>query len=383
MVSLSSCHSIDPDETPAINQFFTSYWTALNNAASLASDHIAAIVGLVDPPLQQHVSLGQLLLGISAGFSFIQLEQRVIERAIQSCPTVGRCLYPPNSADSRFMQLGQLSEQLADLVDGYQYNLTAAVAAITSSSEYLVTFAETGAFSGALETLQVESDHILQGLVTFVIAQALKANSMVITRAIGANPLELQQASDNNSQPLAYDLDCTSYDENGMCGTWWYDPSVNTAYSIDNLNHMNRDYGSMMNTFFGNWTTPELLIAGAARCHDNITIDGPPPLFNVTSNSIAATSKSKRADAPGTVLSIDANGIETNCLSDVTVCTYDQDQTCMDSTCEFTDCPVQNGFVANGCTGNADGSMIDVNVPYGYLGPWLWDSDASTMVCRS
>ena len=206
--------SIDDNRIAAINQFFTSYWVALNNAAGLASDHIAAIVGLVDPPIEQNVSLGQLLLGLSAGFAFISLEQRVIERAIQACPTVGRCLYPPNSADSRFMQLGQISEQLADLVNGYQHNVSAAVEAITSSSTDFITFAETGVFSGALQTLQVQSDNILQGLVTYVIAQALQANNMVVTRSIGTNPLELQQASNNNSQPLAYDLDCSSYDEN-------------------------------------------------------------------------------------------------------------------------------------------------------------------------
>ena len=145
----------------------------------------------------------------------------------------------------------------------------------------------------------------------------------------------------------------------GMCGAWWYDASSNTAYSIDHLNHMNRDYASMMNTFFGNWTTPDLLLGGAGRCHDNITTGGTLSLSNITSSS---------------------GSIESTCLSNVTVCTYDQ--TCMDSSCEFTDCPVQSGYFVNGCTGNGDGTFFTVNVPYGYLGPWLWGADADTIVCR-
>lgn len=337
---------------------------------------------LINPPEAVNTPTADVLLAISAAFSFIVLDVKPIEKSIQACPTVGRCIFPAGSADSRFMQLGQIDSQLADLINGYQHNVSDAVANIENNVDNFIAFASPGSFNRDVISIQNQSDNILQGLTTFVIAEALKANNIVVTRAQSVNPLEWQKAYDNSSIILPYDLKCKSYDEAGMCGPWWWDPETQTSYSLDYLNHMDKDPSSVLEAIFGNWTTPKLLFAGAARCHDHVSTPNPPPLYNV-STGLISTSKWRRdgTPTPGTIQSIDSNGIETNCLSSVTVCTYDQ--SCTPSVdCEFTDCPIQAGYGVNGCPGNADGSFKTANVPYGYLGPWLTEGDADTIVCR-
>ncbi|KAI9857639.1 MAG: hypothetical protein M1824_004757 [Vezdaea acicularis] len=377
----------------AIATFFTDYWQALETANGLASKKIDAITGVINPPLDTSTPLDSVLLALQAAFSFVILDTKPIEKAIQSSPSVGTVIYPPGSSDSRFIQLGQIKEQLSDLINGYQHNVSDAIANIENDVDIFINFASSGSFNSDLPSMQNQSDTILQALMTMVVSLSLKANKIIVTRSIGIDPRQLEREYADTTYGLAYNLGCQDYNALGMCGPWWYDASTNTTYSLDNLDHMDRDYTDLLGTIFTNYTTPELLFAGASHCHDSILAKTPSPSYDITAIDSAAVtdtpqvtysvSRHRRdtSTTPGAVQGIDSNGIETSCISAVDVCTYNM--TCSpDVYCEFTDCPMQSNFGNAGCPYNADGSLETVNVPFAYLGPWLWGATADTIVCR-
>ena len=341
-----------------INQVFNSYWQGMENANAIAVESIGAIVQLLDPPKKTNVHLNDVLLALGTSLQFLNVVSlagliKGIVIANQQSPQVFKNLVPVGTTQTQIAQMVDLSSSLGGIVQQYQQNIADTIPLIVNDVETFVNFASTGQFQvNPLPNIAVASDQLLTGLQTFIVSRALTANNAIITRANNTNIADLAAGPNND---LSYTTGCESgYDSNNFCGSFWYDNTTNTTYALDSLQNMNDDFSSIREQIFANWTTPESLYRGAAECHDLGGSNGQLDQFLILGNTI-----------------------NTACLSNTQVCTWDL--TSLDEDHEFADCPSQTGYIANGCTGEDDG----VNVPNGYIGPYLTDAPDLDQVCNS
>ena len=342
-----------------INQVFNSYWQGMGNANAIAAENIGAIVQLLDPPKKTNVHLNEVLLALGTALQFLNVVSlaglvKGIVIANQQSPQVFKNLVPVGPTDSQIAQMIDLSSSLGSIVQQYQQNIADSIPLIVNDVDTFVNFASTGQFQvNPLPNIAVASDQLLTGLQTFVISRALTANNVIITRANNTNITALAAGGANNG--LSYTTGCENgYDSNNSCGSFWYDNTTNTTYSLDNPKNMYDDFNSIRQQIFSNWTTPESLYRGAAECHDIGGSNGQLDQFLILGNTL-----------------------NTACLSNTQVCTWDLNS--LDEDHEFVDCPSQTGYIANGCVGEDDG----VNVPNGYIGEYLTDAPDLDQVCNS
>ena len=346
----------------AINQVFTSLYMAIGNANTLAGETVGAIVALIDPPLKENLLVDDLLTAVSATINIIlpvgTLFQRHFIALTQQTPPVSKYLFPIGTTQSQITQWSSIQQELAMVVENYQSNVSQIIPTINNNEDIFVTFAESGAFSvNPLPNLANESDKLLLGLNTFIISKAFQANNLILGQATDT---DLNQLVANSSGSLAYDTGCAGngYNSQGLCGPFYYDPSIGDTFALDNLGDMRTNYTKQLEIVFGNWTTGDMLFGGAFRCQNNGGVQG----------SLATT-----------VIQTNGN-ITLDCLSDIKVCEWNLGS--LDADSEFTDCPTQAGYAVNGCKGCPDGSL-DINVPNAYVGAYLVNPGEMDCVCNT
>ena len=337
---------------------------AISNANTLAAENVGAIVALLDPPKKTSVLTNDLLTALSVCINIIlpvgTLLQRHFIALTQQSPPVGKFLFPVGTTQSQLTQWANIQQELSQVVQNYQTNVSQIIPTIVNDIDLFVTFAESGAFSvNPLPDLSGESDKLLLGLNTFVISKAFQANNVIIGQSTDT---DINQLVANSSDSLAYNTGCvgTGYNENGMCGPFWYDNVTHNSYSLDNLGDMRKNFTEELSTILGNWTTGDMLFGGAYRCQNNGGVKGS------LANTVIATN----------------GNVSLDCLSDINLCEWNLASLDVDH--EFTNCPSQTGYVANGCeSGGCGGSGTNVNVPNGYAGAYLISPGDMNCVCNT
>ena len=330
-------------------EFFNSYYTAIGNARSSATDNVAAIVSLLDPPKPTNGGLNDILTALSIGLSFLApsvgpLIGTVLNGAQQAI-AVGKYLFPLGTLDSQFAQFSDISESMETVTSYLQHNVSSALAAIQQDATSFLAFTSSGNFSiTPLPTIPAQSDALLLALNTYVISRCLTANKWVIARAIDT---DVNAIVNNGSDPNWQLPGCgTGYDGNGLCGAYYFNQAIDVSFTLTSNQNPSLDPTPDLQAFFGNWTTPDLLFNGAAQCQ----VQG------------GATDPS---------VSVSSAGVAASCLSSVKVCTWDLNPAHIGTQYEFLDCPLSPGFAVDGCKGCPDGDLC-VNVPYSYIGNYLF-----------
>jgi len=347
----------------AINQVFISLYLAIGNANTLASETVGAIVTFLNPPQATNIALNDVLTALSAGLGMLPGAEGIVGLILRTgnqLPGVAKYLFPIGTTQDQVNQWAAISDQVGTVVQHYQASVSQIIPTINNDVNNFIAFASTGGFSvQPLPDLSHESNALLKGLTTFIVGKALESSNIHIGRAVDTDVNALQQ---NSSDTLSYDTGCgKGYDSLGICGPFWFDQKNLVTYSLNNYNHMPTDYHDVMETIFANWTTGDLLFGGAARC---------------------AAQGGPKGSLAQTVLGTNGQ-VTIDCLSSAKICTWDVNS--IDVSHEFTDCPSQPGYVANGCSGtcgNSDGATASVNVPNGYLGGYLLGSNMAC-VCHT
>ena len=361
------CDKIDMlTNKSAINQYFLSWWTAVGNAATTASDNVDSIVQLLDPLSSADTFLDDILISLTAAFSLVpglgyltsDIEAftedwlafaNVMENALFTMPQIGRWIFPIDSSTSQVVQMAALSGDMANIIQTVQDNLNKTVVSVMSNSTEFLVFASQGNFSESAPSLPDQTSYLLYAFNTYIISKALAGNNIYGVIAQNTNPQDLA----TNGSRTPYDLsDCKNgYNDQGICDNWWYSTRYSSAFGLDDFSHMNRDYDSVLTTLFSNYTTGELLFEGAYACNQDGNYGQP---LNVTAT-------------PGS--------INTACLSQLRVLTWDM--TCNDPTghdrCEFLEIPRQSQFFGNCGSHSAYDVMAEpiYCVPASYLGPLI------------
>lgn len=283
--------------------FFLNYYGAIGDASAIASDMVGTIISITDPPKKQNVGLNILLTALSTGLAFIPGPEAYLGKALvigaQQAPGVAKFLFPEGTINSQTVEMQEVSANLGWTTKTLQNNVAQALPAILNDADTFATFAAAGSFSANLPSARTLSNDILNGLNAYLISQAYQENGVFITRQLNTSVRALM----TNGTNLSYNLSCTTdYDSNGICDTFWYDSVDDTTYALVGKDELARtkSYNSDMTTWFNQYTRPELLFRGAANC--------------------AAASKANQGT--GSPLSISSSDFNTDCLSNMKVCTW-------------------------------------------------------------
>ena len=260
----------------AVWTFFNSYYLAIGNARSAATDSVAGIVALLDPPKTTNTELANINFALGIGLTFINFEGfaggplvqslvGVLLNAVRQIPQIARYLFPPPPGDTKFVQLGQISNQMGTLTVNLQQNVATALSVIQNDTSTFLTLTGTGTFSNnPVVKMDQQSNSILTALNTYVISLCLQANHWQISRAIDT---DVNQLVANGTKTTWNITDCgAGYDGKSMCGAYYWNKTMDVSYTLTSTDNMFQDPTPIMQQFFANWTTPQLLFDGALQC---------------------------------------------------------------------------------------------------------------------
>ena len=339
----------------------------MGNSGGIAVNNVGKIVQILNPPDTMSVAIQNILVAFQSVFALapglagvwaarnaysygFQVAAQSISNALATAPNIGRYLFPTDSAQSQIIQLAELTSNFATILQQVQSNLNQTLVSVMSNYTEFLAFAEQGNFTSRPQSLPDQANYLYYAFNTYLISQAMNGNNIYAVVGKGTNPYQLA----NNGTNLAYPIDdCKDgYNEQGVCDAWWWSEGYNSSFTLDNFNHMNKNYGKEMTELFTNLTSGELLFDGAYRCNSQGQFGGP---VNVT---------------------VDAGGVSTACISQLKVLTWDMgchkgdDEGDGDGPapdCEFLEMSRQKTFWFN--NKHLYYTPIQRSVPAGYLGP--------------
>ncbi|KPM41280.1 hypothetical protein AK830_g5311 [Neonectria ditissima] len=225
-----------------VYQFFNQYSQALSNGASLAGQTVDSIVAKVAPPVEAPAAtsdlmkiLGSTLNVVSLFTGFVPGDSGIavgfiragLSLAFDSSSKLGQTLGVTQTADDRFIQLGDIGSSLAELVEDYQHNLLDTVQEIQGNHTLFLATCSKGGFSQRVTTsLTIQASELYRQLQLFVLSSALKANGIVSSRSTGVKVLEFAKETS--------DISCEALSAGGNCNQWWFDEAAGNTYALHN-----------------------------------------------------------------------------------------------------------------------------------------------------
>ena len=325
-------------------QFFNSYYLAMGNANTLASENIASIVDLLDPIKKSGSSMNDVFQALSSGLAFatpfLGTVGAGIATGINQIPVLGNYLFPQQTLDTQFQQFGTLSGSLGDVTLQIQKNIAATLHEIEANFDFFLAFAGDGGFSVAtIPSMHDQSTNMLSTFNAFVVAQALKANSWKIARAVDTDVHALMTNGTLNAWSITA---CKAdYDAKGICGPYYFNKQKGISYTLYGEDRSHKNPQELFGQIFEKWTTPELLFDNAQACKD--------------------------AGGTAPTVSFDPTGrFNFGCFSAVDICTWNQNPAVRNA--EFSDCPDQESWLGSSWAYTSD---TCVYVPWSYVGPLM------------
>ncbi|KAH6954230.1 hypothetical protein FAVG1_02297 [Fusarium avenaceum] len=227
-----------------IYQFFNQYSAALTSGASLAGQTIDSIVAKVAPPVEANTPTSDLMnilgstLGIVSIFTglvpgdagvAVGFIRGGLAAAFDLSGKLGKTLVQTQTANSRFIQLGDIGASLAKLVEQYQQNLLDTVKEVQGDHTLFLAACQEGGFSQRVTTsLTIQASTLYRQLQLFILSNALKANGIVSSRSTGLNALDVAKNTDA--------ISCDGLSPGGNCNQWWIDADAGNTYALHNPN---------------------------------------------------------------------------------------------------------------------------------------------------
>ncbi|KAI4107963.1 MAG: hypothetical protein LQ345_007122 [Seirophora villosa] len=362
----------------SINQYFGSWYSAIGGAATLAALNVDEIVQLINPPDNTNLVINSILIAMTGLFAVMpglganvgNLLDKVVknaaetaskartslifvENAILVSPRIGLWLYPLGDTQSQLVQMADLKARLGELIQQVQGNLNHTVAAVMADPTDFLAFAAQGNFTASSPSLPDQQQYLLYGFNTYVISVALAGNNIRGAVALDTNVQALVTNGSHSSRTgkdLAFDLSaCEGYSAQNVCDAFWYSGALDATFSLNSFSDMDRGFGDLLGTLFEKFTTGQLLFDNAYACNAN------------------------DHDHDGVAVTVNAAGLNTQCLSQLQVHAWDM--ACdgvRDKTCEFRDGVEAQGMWLRSCGSQSYFSVMNEPVycvPNGYLGP--------------
>lgn len=268
----------------AINNFFTTYWTALNYAAGQAGLVIQSMVNELDPPAEAGFPWLNVLSVLSFGLAFLgapsiavailNMEQSVKYAAqgllisVSQAPGFSKTLWPAGTADSKIVQIGQLNNELVNASQQMASMINTAVELLMSDMPTFVAFAESGRFSGAQSvSLAAKTDGLDYALTTYLLSETMSKNGWFGSPHLGPYP-DAASVESSTYPGWACTMDsnhvCTAY---GTDAVYW-SQSTQRAYSLSQVSgNIGKSPKQLTQDIVSNgWAALDVLFDGAYNC---------------------------------------------------------------------------------------------------------------------
>lgn len=289
---------------PAINSFFTNWYTAANNAAADAANIISAVVHLIDPPTQTNMVLSDVLTALTVGLALLGLPEvtgaiqgaqiaaeaktaaNVLNTAIQNAPGVAKAIWPAGTADSQTFQIGQLGANLQSIDTGISNTLESGLEMIMSDVPSFTGFASSGSFSGSsYPSLPNDTAGLQIGFQTYLVTSAMANNQWLAFSGPGYTGNGPAGPFNSSAASQAANFGCT-LESSGVCDItstpifgenelfqpagWseWTSPVTSRSYYANQAAHKNSPTSAALaNALATNgWTTLEMVMDGGWNC---------------------------------------------------------------------------------------------------------------------
>ncbi|KAB2577220.1 hypothetical protein BFW01_g8574 [Lasiodiplodia theobromae] len=323
----------------AVYQFFQQYSLALGQGSSLAAGTVGQIVSAVAPPVEAVASVNNLKKIFSGTLGVLGLIGGVIPNGGSTAAglIIGGLTQVLNNVDvseklltqtanDRFLQLGDVEANLSELVKEFQDALLNTVSTIQGNHTYFIQTCSKGGFSQRVTTsLTVQASDLYRQLQQYILSEALKANGIVSTLSEGLDPRTV--AADTG------EISCDAFTSGGNCNQWYYDEAEGNTYAFHNPNSPETNFADLTNLITEKgWATQ-------ADIH-------------------------KTQDCQGKSTEFDPATVQATCLSTHGFCTYNY--TDVPPIPQFKDCDADPSWL------EACGSFVStVKLPESYLGPLL------------
>ncbi|KAG7109799.1 hypothetical protein HYQ45_017795 [Verticillium longisporum] len=341
----------------AVHQFFNQYSQALSNGVALAGQTVDKIVSTVAPPVEAQQPASSLMKVLGSTLGVVSLFTGVLPggtgeaiRLIHGGLTQALSLKqelpdtlvkPSQTANDRFIQLGNIGSSLANLVEDYQKNVLDTVVALQRNHTLFATACGQGGFSQRVTTsLTIQSSQLYRQLQLYVLSSALKANGIVSAKSPGVDALQRATETDQ--------ISCTGLSNGGFCNQWWLDGQGST-YSFHNPRDTRNTHVALTRTIVEEgWATLD-------------------QVFRVE-------------DCAGREPEFDVGSLGVTCMASHGFCEWNYQPTTMDARREpqFKNCPDDGnwGFLCSSFS-------HQILVPESYLGPLLIrDTFGVTQICK-
>jgi hypothetical protein len=348
--------------TYAINQAFNTYNDALSTANQLAAVQVPATIQLLDPPQKMKHSAQRCPRRLIGGSILTRGTNPIIGALVTGATATNSILgllFPSGTANNQMQELATIDQKLEQVTQTLQGNINTALPMILKDPQAFLWFAQNGQFSQVpQESLFGDSSKLLVALNTYVVSQCLQANSIIVARGpVGTDINAFVAGGDAQNYQIP---NCgKGYDQNDICDTWYYDAAHQNSYALVSLTKCGNSYNSEMEQIANQWgVNGSMLMARAADCSD-----------------------AGGAQKQGALISAVPGGINSNCLSNPIVCTWNQDKA-SDAKTLFQESACANPIPVWG-PGNRPCSVTSggTKMPYGYIGP-LWMDKSNGGACR-
>ena len=285
--SMVGCHACDMIgllltlET-VINQFFTTYYIALQYAITQASLAISSIVNELDPKdPDTGIPWFEILTALSFALAFLGAPTvavgildadaakgvKYIAQAfiisMQQAPGLTKALFPAGTDESKFVQIGDLSTELGGIAGNLSRMIDRANTLLMTDMPTFVTFVQSGKYSGqGSYSIPNETVGLDIALKTYLSSMAMKGNGWWVSPLPG-----LYRPGDVTDEGT-----CNFADNNVCVGAadsaWYLSPDTSRLYSLQH----SKGYASIspyqltQDLVNNQWAPLNVLFDGAFNC---------------------------------------------------------------------------------------------------------------------
>lgn len=269
----------------AINDLFTTWFNALQYAASQALSIIQDVINRVDPPQETNFVLRDLLFALTVGLAYIAAPEagsltglllatasagRALLKGANQAPTVARGIWPAGTQSSQSIQIGDVESELNNATGTTAIMLNSGLELIMSDMPSFVEFASTGMFSGSDSlSLPEQVNGLDVALKTFIVSNAMSSNGWHYTVNLDATRDDIASCVPGSGGNCCtwWSLNSSSSSILSMCGNFtWYSDTTMRAFTLTNSNSLNGTVDLLNAIVENEWTTLPLLFDGAYNC---------------------------------------------------------------------------------------------------------------------
>ena len=309
-----TCQTEITDFSKDVNNFFTTWWEALQFATIQASTIVGSVIGELDPIQRSHFTLYNILIGLTVGLCFLAMPEVAgavgasliasqvgshLIIALQEAPMVARAIWPKGTEDSQLVQIGDVKDELGNVNRNLSSLLNAGLETVMKDLPTFVSFVQDGHFSGdQYISLPKTSAGLDMALKTFIVSTAMTKNDWDARPMLYMTRDQFASANGCSFGPENYNV-CS---QEGGLTSYFYSNTSGNGYLLSNRSgaeNVKSPRDLMFDIVNNQWSSLGALFDGAFQC---------------TSSGNAASDQPFHINFDGT--------IDLSCVSQLKMCGY-------------------------------------------------------------